>query len=151
MKSFQQLVGSILASSVVLMPFNPALSSMASFPSVSSMSIAAADSNLIGVIHKPSEAKLKELGLESWDTWEKEISTFKYSYDLDEMIYVLKGKFTVTPEGGTPVSFSAGDIGTFKKGLKCTWDITSDVKKLYKESTPATETQTNLIEVVHNP
>ena len=49
------------------------------------------------------------------------------------MFYVLKGKFTVTPEGGTPISFTAGDLATFKKGLKCTWVVTSDVKKVYKE------------------
>lgn len=149
MKPFQKLVGSILSSSVLLMPYNPALSSMGSLQTVSS--IVVADSNLIDVIHKPSDAKLKELGLESWSTWEKEVSTFKYSYDLDEMIYVLKGKFTVTPDGEAPVSFIAGDIGTFRKGLKCTWDITSDVKKLYKESIPSTDAPTNLIEVIHKP
>ena len=89
--------------------------------------------NLIEVIHNPSNAKLDELKVSSWDTWEKEVSTFTSNKKRDEMFYVLNGEFTVTPDGGKAISFGPGDLATFRKGLKCTWDVTRSVKKAYKE------------------
>jgi len=32
----------------------------------------------ITVEHNPSEARLKELGVTSWSTWSKEVSTFPW-------------------------------------------------------------------------
>jgi uncharacterized cupin superfamily protein len=35
----------------------------------------------------------------------------------------LKGKVTVTPDGGAPVEIKAGDYVTFPAGMKCTWEV----------------------------
>mmetsp|Transcript_29949 Transcript_29949/g.47782 ORF Transcript_29949/g.47782 Transcript_29949/m.47782 type:complete len:103 (-) Transcript_29949:143-451(-) len=70
---------------------------------------------------------------ESWSVWKKEKSKFDWSYDSKETCYIIKGKVTVTPTkgGGDAVSFGAGDVVIFEKGLECVWEIHEDVEKYY--------------------
>ncbi len=79
----------------------------------------------------PSPMKLEVLGVYDWPIWRKEASSFPWSYDRQETCYVLRGRFTVTPEGGEPQQFQRGDLVTFPAGLRCTWDIEQDVEKHY--------------------
>jgi len=67
----------------------------------------------ITVEHKPSERRLKELGVSGWPIWTKEVSEFPWSYDEREICYFLEGDVEVTPDGGTPVRFGKGDLVTF--------------------------------------
>ena len=83
-------------------------------------------------IEKFDKSKLKELGVDVWPIWEKEVSRFPWSYDEDEVCYILEGNARVETEDGEVVEFGAGDIVTFPKGLNCTWDITSPIRKHYK-------------------
>ena len=39
---------------------------------------------------------------------------------------------TVTPEGGTPVRFGAGDLVVFPAGMDCRWDVQKAVRKHYR-------------------
>ena len=82
--------------------------------------------------HKPSPAKLDVLGVDDWPVWKKEPSRFSWSYDKTEICYVLRGKFTVTPDGGEPQQFSRGDLINFPAGLTCTWEIEKAVEKHYR-------------------
>ena len=82
-------------------------------------------------IEKPSEEKLKKLGVSSWPIWEKEVSKFDWQYDEQESCYLLTGKVTVTTDNGESVNFGAGDFVVFPKGLSCVWDIKEPVKKHY--------------------
>lgn len=81
------------------------------------------------VEHKPSPMKLEVLGVYDWPVWKKEVSTFDWEYSQQETCYILRGEFTVTPEEGEPQQFKRGDLITFPQGMKCTWEITSDVEK----------------------
>ena len=83
-------------------------------------------------IEKPSEEKLLKLNIKSWPIWEKEISEFPCDYDETETCYILEGEVIVTPDNGTPVSFSKGDLVVFPSGLKCRWEINKAIKKHYK-------------------
>lgn len=83
------------------------------------------------VEHNPSPAKLEVMGVYDWPIWEKEESTFPWTYDKQETCYLLEGQVEVTPDGGEPVTFGAGDLVTFPAGLKCTWKITEHVSKHY--------------------
>eukprot|EP00485_Elphidium_margaritaceum_P010298 CAMPEP_0202702136 /NCGR_PEP_ID=MMETSP1385-20130828/15168_1 /ASSEMBLY_ACC=CAM_ASM_000861 /TAXON_ID=933848 /ORGANISM="Elphidium margaritaceum" /LENGTH=96 /DNA_ID=CAMNT_0049359725 /DNA_START=18 /DNA_END=308 /DNA_ORIENTATION=- len=68
----------------------------------------------------------------TWPVWKKEKSKFDWEYDSKETCFIIKGKVTVTPkDGGSAVSFAAGDVVIFEKGLKCVWDIQEDVEKYY--------------------
>lgn len=86
----------------------------------------------ITVEHAPSEARLKELGVNNWPTWSKEVSKFPWSYSEQEVAYVLEGEVVVTPNGGEPVSFGAGDLVTFPSGMSCTWEVKKPLRKHYK-------------------
>ena len=81
-------------------------------------------------IEKPSEDLLKELAVESWPVWEKEVSDFDWEYDDWETFYVIEGKVKVDTPQGT-VAFGKGDIVTFPKGMKCTWHVLEPIRKHY--------------------
>ena len=83
------------------------------------------------LVEKPTDQKLKDLGVKGWPIWTKEISSFDWFYDEQEICYFLEGEVTVkTPDG--EVSFGKGDLVTFPLGLKCVWNVKKPVRKHYK-------------------
>lgn len=87
-------------------------------------------------IERPDAERLKELGTESWYSWECEPSEFWWEFGVTEIAYIQDGKATVTPSGGvggdTPaVDIKPGDLVTFPEGMECTWDIKEKIKKVY--------------------
>ncbi len=85
----------------------------------------------ITVVHDPDKAELEQQGVFNWPVWEKEVSAFPWSYAEQETCYLLEGSVTVTPDGGMPVSFGAGDLVTFPAGMSCHWEIRVAVRKHY--------------------
>lgn len=85
----------------------------------------------ITIEHDVSPAKLDAMNVDAWPVWEKEVSTFPWSYEQEEMCYLLEGKAIVAPEGGEPVTIQRGDLVCFPAGLFCTWEITEAVEKHY--------------------
>ena len=79
----------------------------------------------------PAPAKLEVLGVYDWPIWRKEASSFPWTYQQQETCYVLRGRFSVTPEDGETQHFKRGDLITFPQGMKCVWDIEQDVEKHY--------------------
>jgi uncharacterized cupin superfamily protein len=49
----------------------------------------------------------------------------------NELIYLLSGSLTVTPDGGKPATFGAGDCAMFPRGWRGTWDLHETVRKVY--------------------
>ena len=86
----------------------------------------------ITIEHNPSPAKLEVMGVYDWSIWEKEESTFPWTYEDKETCYLLEGDVTVTPDGGEPVRIHQGDLVRFPKGMLCTWDIHEAVRKHYE-------------------
>lgn len=85
----------------------------------------------ITIEHKPSEARLQELGVKNWAIWEKEISTFPIDFDETETAYILEGEILVTPEGGEPVRILPGDLVVFPEGLNSLWEVVKPLRKHY--------------------
>ena len=83
-------------------------------------------------VEKITPEKTNELGTTTWGVWEKEPSTFPWEYDDKETCHILEGNATVTTENGDTVTFGAGDLVIFPKGLKCTWTIEETIRKYYK-------------------
>lgn len=83
------------------------------------------------VEHSATPMKLEVMGVYDWPIWRKEVSTFDWSYDQQETCYIIRGEFSVTPEGGQTQHFKRGDLITFPRGMKCVWEITKDVEKHY--------------------
>ncbi len=81
-------------------------------------------------IEKPAEKKLESLGVDKWSLWECEPSVFDWEYDSEETCYLLEGKARVkTPAG--EVEINKGDLVTFPKGLKCTWQVLARIRKVF--------------------
>ena len=79
----------------------------------------------------PSPMKLEVMGVYDWPIWRKEASRFAWTYQQQETCYILRGRFSVTPDGGESQHFQRGDLITFPQGMQCTWEITEDVEKHY--------------------
>ena len=86
----------------------------------------------VQVERSPSQERLQELEVFDWAIWTKEASEFPWFYDAQETCYLLEGDVVVTPEAGDPVEIKKGDLVIFPKGMSCTWNIRSDVKKHYR-------------------
>lgn len=83
-------------------------------------------------VEQPTEEKLRELNVTDWPTWESEVKQFDWEYDENETFYVLEGQVTVLTTDGENVAFGKGDLVTFPKGVKCTWDVKEKIRKHYK-------------------
>ena len=82
-------------------------------------------------VEKPDANKLAALGVTNWTTWSKEVSKFPWSYNAQELAYIVEGDVTITPKngGGLPVSFGVSDLVTFPAGLSCLWEVTKPLRK----------------------
>jgi uncharacterized cupin superfamily protein len=90
----------------------------------------------ITIEHNPSETRLKELGVDGWPIWEKEVSSFPIDFDETETAYVLEGEIIVTPAGGEPVLIVAGDLVSFHAGLDSAWEVVKPLRKHYSYDLP---------------
>lgn len=85
------------------------------------------------IIRQLSKNEVEEIGIKSWPIWEKEVSSFDWTYDEDEQCYIIEGEFIVETDDGK-YNIKSGDFVTFQRGLSCVWDIKKPVKKYYNFS-----------------
>ncbi len=78
----------------------------------------------------PPREMLDGMGVFSWPVWEHGEDTFPWTYDTDEVCYLLEGEVD-TPEGGEALTIRAGDLVRFPAGMSCTWEIRKPVRKHY--------------------
>lgn len=65
-------------------------------------------------------------------TWETAIGTSRWEFtDSGEVIYVLEGAMTVTPDGESPTVLAQGALAVFPPGWKGQWEVTEPLKKIY--------------------
>lgn len=79
----------------------------------------------------PAQERLDTLGVTKWETWEKEVSVFPWTFPEQEMAYILEGECVITPTDGEPVTFGRGDLVTFPAGLTCSWEVKQPLHKHY--------------------
>ncbi len=84
------------------------------------------------VVRKGTKEELEKLGVDKWPTWESEVKKFDWEYDDDETFFVHEGKVKVVTSDGEEVEFGKGDLVTFLKGVKCTWDVKERIRKVYR-------------------
>jgi len=80
---------------------------------------------------RPDMKELEKLGVFSWPIWEKDPSSFPWTYDEEETCYILEGKFRITNPGREPLEFGPGDLLNFPEGLNCQWEIKTFFKNSY--------------------
>ena len=86
----------------------------------------------ITVEKNPAQSRLDTLGVSKWPTWQKEVSTFDWTFPEQEIAYILAGECVITPKDGAPVSFGKGDLVTFPAGLNVSWQVIQPLDKHYK-------------------
>ncbi len=67
--------------------------------------------------------------------WEATRGSYHATYTAYEYVVLIKGRITITPDGGTPVTVSAGDAFVVEKDFKGTWLIEEDVRKHFDFAT----------------
>ena len=82
------------------------------------------------IIKHLDEDEIAKRGIRNWPVWEKEVSKFPWFYDCDEECLIIEGEVVVETEEGN-FTIKADDFVTFKKGLKCTWNVKKAVRKYY--------------------
>jgi uncharacterized cupin superfamily protein len=86
----------------------------------------------IVVEKNPGQSRLDALNVTKWPTWQKEISTFPWTFHEQEIAYILEGECIITPTDGTPISFGKGDLVTFPAGMTANWEVKKPLHKHYK-------------------
>jgi uncharacterized protein len=86
----------------------------------------------ITVEKSPAQNKLDKLNISKWPTWQKEVSTFDWTFHEQEIAYILEGECVITPIGGTAVNFGKGDLVTFPAGVKASWQVLKPLHKHYQ-------------------
>jgi uncharacterized protein len=82
-------------------------------------------------VERPAPETLSRLGVGRWPIWTKDVSTFDWEYDQQEVCFFLEGEVTVTTDQGS-ARLKTGDLVTFPRGLTCTWHVTKPVRKHYR-------------------
>ncbi|MDR0924741.1 MAG: cupin domain-containing protein [Hungatella sp.] len=78
------------------------------------------------VVRKPTEGE--KIYMQKEAVWECGVSKFNWHYDHNETCLLFEGQATVEFNGGS-VSFGAGDLVVFPKGMDCVWNVLVPVKK----------------------
>ncbi len=63
--------------------------------------------------------------------WECTAGPSYWTQEQTEVIYVLSGSLTVTPDGGQPTTLGPGDVAVFPRGWRGRWELHETVRKVY--------------------
>jgi uncharacterized cupin superfamily protein len=91
-----------------------------------------------GPLEEATGPEMATAGVELWvdgeasaGIWECAAGPSFWTLKTHEVVYIVAGSMTVTPDGGEPSNISAGDLAVFPKGWSGTWDITETIRKVY--------------------
>ena len=79
-------------------------------------------------VRKPTDREIA--AMKTKPVWTCEVSEFEWHYDEKETCLIIEGAVTVN-YGEKSVSFAAGDLVVFPKGLSCVWQVKKPVRKYY--------------------
>ena len=63
--------------------------------------------------------------------WECTAGPSRWSLGTNEVVHIVSGRMTVTPDGGAPSDIGPGDIAVFPRGWTGTWQIHETIRKVY--------------------
>lgn len=63
--------------------------------------------------------------------WESDRGRFERASPHAEVMHILKGRCTFTPDGQNPISLETGDSLFFPANTRGVWDITEPLRKVY--------------------
>jgi uncharacterized cupin superfamily protein len=92
-----------------------------------------------GPLDEATGAEMSTAGVTLWEgdgdasagIWECSPGPSHWTLETNEVIHLVAGRMTVTPEGGEAVEIGAGDVAVFPLGWSGTWLIHETVRKVY--------------------
>lgn len=63
--------------------------------------------------------------------WTGDVGAWRVNFTESEFCHLLEGVVVVTPDGGQPRTFRAGDTFVMPAGFQGTWDVREPAKKVY--------------------
>jgi uncharacterized cupin superfamily protein len=66
--------------------------------------------------------------------WTAEVSTFDYTFPMNESAHILEGHVIVSQEGGPTVDLRAGDLAYFPRGAVTRWQVKLRLKKFFVDT-----------------
>ena len=91
-----------------------------------------------GPLEEATGAPMHTHGVTIWEdgdasagVWECTAGPSRWLLETHEVIHLVSGRMTVTPDGGEPAEINAGDVAVFPRGWSGTWDIHEPVRKVY--------------------
>jgi uncharacterized protein len=91
-----------------------------------------------GQLEEATGEQMATRGVELWvdgdssaGVWECEAGPSHWTLETHEVIHLVAGRMTCTPDGGEPTVVAAGDAAVFPKGWTGTWEIHETVRKVY--------------------
>ncbi|WP_157576150.1 cupin domain-containing protein [Mycobacterium sp. GA-2829] len=74
---------------------------------------------------------LWEEGVASAGIWECAAGSSYWRLETHEVIHIVAGRMTVTPDGGSPLELKTGDVAVFPRGWSGTWDLHETIRKVF--------------------
>ena len=91
-----------------------------------------------GPLEEATGAEMLTRGVTLWEdgeasagVWECTPGPSRWLLETHEVIHLVAGRMTVTPDGGEPSEVRAGDVAVFPRGWAGTWDIHETLRKVY--------------------
>jgi uncharacterized cupin superfamily protein len=91
-----------------------------------------------GPLEEATGAAMTTAGVTLWEDgdasagiWECSPGLSHWTLTTHEVIHLVAGRMTVTPDGGEAVEMGAGDVAVFPLGWSGTWEIHETVRKVY--------------------
>ena len=81
------------------------------------------------LVRKPTDREIT--AMKTKPVWTCEVSDFEWKYDERETCLIIEGEVVVRYGANESVSFVAGDLVVFPKGLSCVWQVKKAVRKYY--------------------
>jgi uncharacterized protein len=102
---------------------------------------AAADAELEdwGPLAEATDQPMQTSGTTMWagegeqeaGVWECTAGPSRWKLDTNEVVHIVSGRMTVTPDGGEPTDIGPGDTAVFPLGWTGTWQIHETIRKVY--------------------
>jgi uncharacterized cupin superfamily protein len=92
-----------------------------------------------GPLDEATGAEMSTAGVTLWEgdsgasagIWECSPGPSHWVLTTNEVIHLVAGRMTVTPDGGEALEIRAGDVAVFPLGWSGTWLIHETVRKVY--------------------
>ena len=91
-----------------------------------------------GPLEEATGPEMTTSGIQVWadggasgGIWQCTPGPSHWSLQTNEVIHLVAGRMTVTPDDGESTEIGAGDMAVFPRGWSGSWDIHETVRKVY--------------------